>query len=101
MMAAGPALSCLLAVAGALPTPAGGSSTGAYALQVAPSDSSSGPSTYPQRGRDDEAFRPSRRADARHGLLLSFGLGGGSAHLSNEGPGRTGAFDLDFRLGYG
>src|SRR3989442_8709385 len=39
--------------------------------------------------------------DAREGLLLSFGLGGGSAYLSSQGPGRTGAFDLDFRLGYG
>jgi hypothetical protein len=39
--------------------------------------------------------------DARQGLLLSFGMGGGSLYLSNEGPGRFGAFDVDFRLGYG
>jgi hypothetical protein len=38
---------------------------------------------------------------ARQGLLLSVGLGGGSLYLSNEGPGRLGAVDLDFRLGYG
>ena len=56
---------------------------------------------YAQRVQDP-AFRPYRRQmDAREGLLLSFGLGGGSAYLSNQGSGRTGAFDLDFRLGYG
>src|SRR5438105_13872607 len=38
---------------------------------------------------------------ARQGLLLSLGLGGGSLYLSNEGPGRLGAADVDFRLGYG
>jgi len=38
---------------------------------------------------------------ARQGLLLSFGLGGGSLYLSNEGPMRLGAADLDFRIGYG
>jgi len=38
---------------------------------------------------------------ARQGLLLSFGLGGGSLYLSNEGPTRLGAADLDFRIGYG
>src|SRR5205823_11146011 len=38
---------------------------------------------------------------ARQGLLLSLGLGGGSLYLSNEGPTRLGAADLDFRLGYG
>jgi hypothetical protein len=38
---------------------------------------------------------------ARQGLLVSFGLGGGSLHLSNEGPTRFGAADADFRLGYG
>ena len=38
---------------------------------------------------------------ARQGLLLSFGLGGGSLYLSNEGPSRLGAADVDFRIGYG
>jgi hypothetical protein len=38
---------------------------------------------------------------ARQGLLLSCGLGGGSLHLSNEGPERFGAADVDFRIGYG
>jgi hypothetical protein len=38
---------------------------------------------------------------ARQGLLLSFGLGGGSLYLSNEGPSRLGAADVDFRVGYG
>ena len=38
---------------------------------------------------------------ARQGLLLSLGLGGGSLYLSNDGPSRFGAADLDFRLGYG
>ncbi|HTO97373.1 MAG TPA: hypothetical protein VMK66_10055 [Myxococcales bacterium] len=44
-----------------------------------------------------------RHMDARQGMLISFGLGGGSAYLSNSGygQGRTGAFDMDFRLGYG
>ncbi len=39
--------------------------------------------------------------EARQGLLVSIGLGGGSLYLSNEGPSRLGAADLDFRLGYG
>jgi hypothetical protein len=38
---------------------------------------------------------------ARQGLLLSFGLGGGSEYLSTESSRRVGAFDGDFRLGYG
>src|SRR5689334_4269431 len=42
-----------------------------------------------------------RQPDARQGLLLSFGLGGGSLYLSDRGPGRIGAADIDFRLGYG
>ena len=53
-----------------------------------------------QRGYD--GYRPYRReVEARQGLLLSFGLGGGSMYLSPVGPGRSGAFDLDFRIGYG
>jgi len=39
--------------------------------------------------------------EARQALLLSFGLGGGSLYLSNEGPSRLGAADVDFRIGYG
>jgi len=60
-------------------------------------------SAYAQRVRDDDSYwrQPRRQMDAREGLLLSFGLGGGSTYLSSQGPGRTGAFDLDFRLGYG
>ena len=55
---------------------------------------------YAQRVQDPyRSYR--RQVDAREGLLLSFGLGGGSAYLSSQGAGRTGAFDLDFRLGYG
>ncbi|MCA1828224.1 MAG: hypothetical protein ABR567_12750 [Myxococcales bacterium] len=41
------------------------------------------------------------RPEARQGLLLSFGLGGGSMYLSNVSPTRMGAGDVDFRLGYG
>ncbi len=52
------------------------------------------PRYSPEYGRRSEP-------DARQGLLLSFGLGGGSLYLSNEGPGRLGAADLDFRIGYG
>src|SRR5207302_800928 len=35
------------------------------------------------------------------GLLMSFGLGGGSMFVSYPNDGRTGAFDFDMRLGYG
>ena len=45
----------------------------------------------------DRRYEP----QARQGLLLSFGLGGGSLYLSNEGPSRLGAADVDFRIGYG
>jgi hypothetical protein len=41
------------------------------------------------------------RPQARQGLLLSMGAGGGSLYLSPEGPGRFGAADVDFRIGYG
>jgi hypothetical protein len=60
------------------------------------------PAPLQQRGYDD--YPPRRgpyRMDARQGLLLSFGLGGGSLYLSNEGLPRLGAADVDFRLGYG
>ena len=48
----------------------------------------------PRYGR---AYEP----QAREGLLVSFGLGGGSLYLSNQGRTRVGAGDIDFRLGYG
>jgi hypothetical protein len=48
-------------------------------------------------GPEGYGYRP----QARQGLLLSFGLGGGSMYLSNVGPTRMGAGDIDFRLGYG
>jgi hypothetical protein len=41
------------------------------------------------------------RPQARQGLLISLGLGGGSLYMSNESPYRFGAADVDFRLGYG
>ena len=44
---------------------------------------------------------PRNRPQARQGLLLSIGAGGGSLYLSPEGPGRFGAADVDFRIGYG
>jgi hypothetical protein len=61
---------------------------------------------YAQRSRDDDDppprySRDRRRPQSREGLLLSFGLGGGSLYVSTEDPTRVGAFDLDFRLGYG
>jgi hypothetical protein len=46
-------------------------------------------------------YDPRTRPQARQGLLLSVGAGGGSLYLSPEGPGRFGAADLDFRIGYG
>lgn len=61
--------------------------------------------TFAQYGGDDEGpsrYRRGRRyPQARQGLLISFGLGGGSLYVSNQGRERTGAFDFDFRLGYG
>ena len=43
--------------------------------------------------------RALRRREAREGFLFSFGLGGGSLHVSPESS--IGAFDLGLRLGYG
>ena len=60
-----------------------------------------------ERREDDvgPAYRTQRRRehDARQGLLFSFGLGGGSFRYTGLGVPytRTGALDLDFRLGYG
>jgi hypothetical protein len=39
--------------------------------------------------------------DARSGLILSMGVGGGSFFTSVPGLGTTGAPDFDFRIGYG
>ncbi|HZX97688.1 MAG TPA: hypothetical protein VFE90_24440 [Myxococcales bacterium] len=61
---------------------------------------SPGQSDFTRRGwspRYDPRYQP----EARQGLLVSFGLGGGSLYLSNQGPARFGAADLDLRLGYG
>ena len=59
--------------------------------------------SFAQRTIDDEPWgrRYRREIEARQGLLISFGLGGGSLYASPLGRDRTGAFDLDFRLGYG
>src|SRR5260370_6229951 len=61
--------------------------------------------TFAQFVGDDDApsrYRRIRRApQARQGLLVSFGLGGGSLYVSNQGRQRAGAFDFDARLGYG
>ena len=65
------------------------------------------PEGYKQRFSDDDdapppyRYGPRRHFQAREGLLLSFGVGGGSMFISNQSAARTGAFDLDFRLGYG
>ena len=75
--------------------------TVAFGMQVAALESASPPPpqpVYPQRMRDDDSYWHRQQMQAREGLLLSFGLGGGSAYLSNQGPGRTGAFDLDYWL---
>ena len=55
---------------------------------------------------DDDTPPPYRRGNrrpfqSREGLLLSLGVGGGSMYISNQSAARTGAFDLDLRLGYG
>ena len=80
--------------------------TVAFGMQVAALESATATPppaqpAYPQRYRDDDSYWHRRQMQAREGLLLSFGMGGSSAYLSTQGPGRTGAFDLDFRLGYG
>jgi hypothetical protein len=61
------------------------------------------PPVYAQRAPDDGGggYRRRGRVQARQGLLLSLGVGGGSMYTSTEDARRTGAFDLDFRLGYG
>ena len=66
---------------------------GAYAQRAIPDDDDPPPRTWRAVER--------RKFQSREGLLLSFGLGGGSMYVSTQGPQRTGAFDLDFRLGYG
>src|SRR3954468_16099915 len=94
-----PALAVLIATA--LPVRAAAPAAGMDALDAA-AQPPQAEQPYAQRTREDEAYwRPRRQMQAREGMLLSFGLGGGSAYLSSQGPGRVGAFDLDFRLGYG
>src|SRR5437588_548963 len=52
----------------------------------------------PVRSEEDEDGPPrgwrARRPQAREGLLMSFGFGGGSMFVSYPNDGRTGAFDL-------
>src|SRR4051812_41026373 len=94
-----PALAVLIGTA--LPVRAAAPGAGTDALDAA-AQPPRAEQPYAQRTREDEMYwRPRRQMQAREGMLLSFGLGGGSAYLSSQGPGRTGAFDLDFRLGYG
>ena len=76
------------AVASAPPPPM------AYEQQRLPSGSEDDPPPSYWRGNR-------RRFQSREGLLLSFGVGGGSMFISNQSAARTGAVDLDFRLGYG
>src|SRR5437870_13580542 len=52
---------------------------------------------YPGYPPGDYGYQP----QARQGLLLSIGLGGGPLHLSNVSPTRNGAGDIDLRRGYG
>src|SRR5471032_265341 len=58
---------------------------------------------YQRRGysEDDPPPYGQRRWQARQGLLLSLGLGGGSMYMSTEDARRVGALDLNARLGYG
>jgi hypothetical protein len=61
-----------------------------------------GGDSYQRRGyNEDPPPYGQRRWQARQGLLLSLGAGGGAMHLSTEDPRRVGAFDLNGRLGYG
>src|SRR4051812_26433107 len=59
------------------------------------------PGDLARRGYAPAPYGPRYEPQARQGLLLSIGMGGGSLYLSNQGPGRVGAADFDFRLGYG
>jgi opacity protein-like surface antigen len=58
---------------------------------------------YQRRGYDEDAPPPYgyRRWQARQGLILSLGAGGGAMYLSTEQARRVGALDLNARLGYG
>ena len=70
-----------------------------------PADDSFGKPLERRENDMGPSYRPprERERDARSGLLFSFGLGGGSFRYSGFGAPytRTGALDLDFRLGYG
>jgi hypothetical protein len=76
------------------------------ALQAVPratANASGGAAPLARRYPDDDPPPPygQRRWQARQGLILSFGAGGGAMYLSTEDVRRVGAFDVDFRLGYG
>src|SRR4051812_7618310 len=77
----------------------------AFGLDLAALDSAAplpaAPPVEPRGYEQQHWAVPRRLPQAREGLLVSFGLGGGSAYLSSEGAGRVGVFDGNFRLGYG
>jgi hypothetical protein len=92
----------VLTLLSALPLAARGDESHSYSLDnlaLAP------PADLPPLERRDgysPRYGPGRyQPEARQGVLLSIGLGGGSLYLSPEGGSRIGAADLDFRLGYG
>jgi hypothetical protein len=72
------------------------------ALESATPSFAPAPAGFAQYDGDEGRYRRGRRLAAREGLLISFGLGGGSLWDSSlGGRERLGAFDFDFRLGYG
>jgi hypothetical protein len=88
-----------LAIFGALPFAARADASGPALEGPAPAPAEAKPALM-QRS-EPPGYGGFYRPQARQGLLLSFGLGGGSLYLSNEGPSRFGAADVDFRIGYG
>jgi len=68
---------------------------------AARADSTDGQPDLQRRAYSPRYYEPRNRPQARQGLLLSLGAGGGSLYLSPDGPGRFGAADVDFRIGYG
>jgi len=83
-----------LALAVALPLAARAAESPAF-------DSAGFPAQEPLMRRGGERYSSPYQPQARQGLLLSVGLGGGSMYLSNLGQPRIGTADVDFRLGYG
>jgi hypothetical protein len=60
------------------------------------------PVVYRQRDSAEAAWdAPRRKMQAREGLLVSLGVGGGRVPRPTTGGGGGAAFDGDFRLGYG